>query len=235
MGQEKGTGASPMNFENYPIYIIHYTPLKERKIFLNEQLKREALYEKTHWIENFDRETITEWPELELSSNELSKGVIAVNMAHSYALEKIAESSEGYGLILEDDVVLKKNSKALIQKYCNAIPDNWDMISIGSACGFHIPFWRRRPGKHVYLKENTKTRWGGDGATRCADSYFVSSKGAKLLLSSRAMQRPFLKPIDWALNEAIRDKNLNVYWMEPTVAHQGSQSGHFEGGSYRLG
>jgi hypothetical protein len=107
------------------------------------------------------------------------------------------------------------------------------MISIGSACGFHIPFWRRRPGKHIYLKENTKTRWGGDGATRCADSYFVSSKGARSLLAARDMQRPFRKPIDWALNQAIRDQKLKVYWMEPTVADQGSQTGAFAGASHQ--
>lgn len=218
-------------FDNYPVFVIHYTPLKERKKFLTEQLKREGIFEKTHWIENFDREQIKEWPELELPKNELSKGVVAVNMAHADALRRITLSAEGYGLVIEDDVIFKEGAAQLVKKYCQNIPSDWDMLFIGGSC-FHIPFWRRRPGKHVYLKENTKTRWGGDGATRCADSYFVTKRAAELLLKTKALTRPFQKPIDWALNESIRDANLKVYWMEPTVVQQGSQTGHYNAGTY---
>jgi GR25 family glycosyltransferase involved in LPS biosynthesis len=222
-----------MPFDDYPVLVIHYTPLAERKAGLSRQLEREGLSEKAFWIGNFDREAITEWPEFENADNKLSKGVIAVNMAHADALRRISLAPEGYGLVLEDDVVFKNGASKLIQEYCSDMPADWDMIFIGGACRFHIPFWRRRPGKHIYLKENTKTRWGGDGATRCADSYFVSKKAALALLDSRAMQRPFSKPIDWALNEAIRDKNLTVYWLEPTVAEQGSQTGAFAKASHQ--
>lgn len=222
-----------MQFDDYPLFVIHYTPLTERKQQLGDQLRREGMAERTTWIEEFDREAITEWPELDNPDNGLSKGVIAVNIAHADALRRISESPAGYGLVLEDDVVFKVGAGAMIREYCSSAPTDWDMIFIGGACRFHIPLWRRRPGQRLYLKENTKTRWGGDGATRCADSYFVSAKAAAALLGSRAMQRPFYKPIDWALNEAIRDKDLKVYWMEPTVAEQGSQLGAFGKASYQ--
>ena len=222
-----------MPFDDYPVFVIHYTPLVDRKARLGEQLRAMGAHDRTVWIEDFDREAISDWPELDVPGNDLNKGVIAVNMAHADALRRIGEAPEGYGLVLEDDVVFKPGAAELIRNYCQEVPDDWDVISIGSACGFHIPFWRRRPGKHIYLKENTKTRWGGDGATRCADSYFVSRKGARALLAARDMQRPFRKPIDWALNQAIRDQNLKVYWMEPTVAEQGSQTGAFTGGSHQ--
>ncbi len=221
-----------MLLENYPVFVVHYTPLKERKILLTENLKREGLDKKTHWIENFDREAITEWPELALPVQHLSRGVIAVNMAHVDALRRIAESKEGYGLVLEDDVVFEKSAAALVREYSSELPQDWDLFFIGNGGNFHIPFWRRRPGKHVYLKENTKTRWGGEGATRCADSYFVTRKAALALLDSVQLQRPFRLPIDWALNKAIQEKNLKVYWMEPTVTYQGSQHGLYKQGTH---
>lgn len=221
-----------MLLENYPVFIVHYTPLKERKLLLTEQLRREGLQQKAYWIENFDRETIKEWPEFDIPDQELNKGIVAVNMAHVDALWKIAESEEGYGLVLEDDVVFKEGAVKLLKEYSAELPKDWDMFFIGNGGGFHIPLWRRRPGKHVYLKENTKTWWGGDGATRCADSYFVTRKGALALLDTAPLKRPFRKPIDWALNQAIRDKNLKVYWLEPTLTHQGSQQGAYQAQSH---
>jgi len=221
-----------MALVNYPVFVVHYTPLKERKVLLSEQLKREGLFERTHWIENFDRESISEWPEFDLPDQELNKGIIAVNMAHVDALERIARSPEGCGLVLEDDVVFVDGAIQKIAEYSKELPEDWDMLFIGKGGGFRIPLWRRRMGKHIYLKENTKTWWGGDGATRCADSYFVSRKGALALLDTVPLKRPFRKPIDWALNQSIRDKNLKIYWMEPTVSYQGSQQGAYQAQSH---
>jgi GR25 family glycosyltransferase involved in LPS biosynthesis len=222
-----------VDFTDYPVFVIHYTPLKDRKKSLSAQLQREGLSERAHWIENFDREQISEWPELNDPKNELSKGVIAVGLAHGDAIRRISESAQKYGLVLEDDAILKVGAEKQIRDFCKEVPEDWDMIFIGDACKFHIPLWRRRPGKHIYLKENTKTWWGGDGASRCADSYFVSKKGALSLLDARAMKRPFTKPIDWAFNDAIREKNLKIYWVEPSLATQGSQAGKFEAASYQ--
>ena len=35
-------------------------------------------------------------------------------------------------------------------------------------------------------------------------------------------------PLDWWLNEVIRDLKLEIYWMEPTIVTQGSEKGKFK-------
>ena len=39
-------------------YIIHYTPLKERKVFIDKQIKKHNL--NAEFIEKYDREMLTE-------------------------------------------------------------------------------------------------------------------------------------------------------------------------------
>ena len=34
--------------------------------------------------------------------------------------------------------------------------------------------------------------------------------------------------LDWWLNQAIRDLKLDIYWMEPTIVKQGSESNKFK-------
>lgn len=35
-------------------------------------------------------------------------------------------------------------------------------------------------------------------------------------------------PVDWWLNQAIRELGLDVYWAEPTFVTQGTQSGLYD-------
>jgi hypothetical protein len=35
-------------------------------------------------------------------------------------------------------------------------------------------------------------------------------------------------PLDWWLNQVIRDLKLEIYWMEPTIVTQGSGTGKFK-------
>lgn len=180
-----------MALVKYPVFVVHYTPLKERKVLLSEQLKREGLFERTHWIENFDRESITEWPEFELPDQELNKGIIAVNMAHVDALERIARAPEGYGLVLEDDVVFVDGAVQKIAEYSKKLPEDWDMLFIGKGGGFRIPLWRRRLGKHIYLKENTKTWWGGRWGYSLRRFLFCFTQRCLSVIRHGAFKAPF--------------------------------------------
>jgi hypothetical protein len=100
------------------------------------------------------------------------------------------------------------------------------MLFIGDGCKLHIPKERLVPDIFIYEKNVNPTRWGGQGCSRCSDSYLVSKKCAKQLCDYIAnTTKKIGSPIDFWLNEAGRDNNFNVYWAEPTIVTQGSQNG----------
>jgi hypothetical protein len=114
--------------------------------------------------------------------------------------------------------------------YISKLPDNYDMLFIGDGCNLHIPKEYILPNTYIYEKVLYPTPWGGDGATRCTDSYVLSKKCATKLSDyidtiSYKIQD---SNIDWWLNRAARDNQLNVYWAEPTIVTQGSENGLFK-------
>ena len=103
------------------------------------------------------------------------------------------------------------------------------MVFLGDGCSLHIRNEEIVPSKHLYKKGHEPTSWGGAGCTRCVDSYIVSNKCAKKLMEHLNNMR-FYKVdmhIDHYLNVMARNANLNVYWAEPTIVTQGSESGLF--------
>ena len=70
----------------------------------------------------------------------------------------------------------------------------------------------------MYKKNNRKSSWGGNGASRNADAYFISKKYAKLIYEEFT-QPEFITDtsIDWWMNEIIRKYEIPVYWAEPVL------------------
>jgi hypothetical protein len=83
-------------------------------------------------------------------------------------------------------------------------------------------------GLNVYKKSNYPTIWGGDGATRCADSYLITDSCATKLFNYVSGCGIIDLPIDWFMNTICRELDLEVYWAEPTIIQQGSEVGLFK-------
>ena len=82
---------------------------------------------------------------------------------------------------------------------------------------FHLPWYKRIPFKKVYKKDNIETHWGGHGASRCADAYFISKKCATTLHQEFLNKSKRVDTsIDWWMNQMIDKYNLKIYWAEPT-------------------
>ena len=45
---------------------------------------------------------------------------------------------------------------------------------------------------------------------------------------SKLKERAINMPSDWWLNKVIRDLKLEIYWMEPTIVTQGTQTGKYK-------
>lgn len=209
-------------------YIIHYTPLAERKAHMDRLLAGEWILEDPEFIVQADRETMTAadltnyadpilsgWPTLKPAD----KSVISKHIA---AWKKVKEIS----IIFEDDVILAAGFSDTLSKYVAELPADWDLLFIGDGCNLHMPAHYISPSEHIYPKSLQPTSWGGDGATRCADSYVISERCAAAFAGDT--ERPIRKPIDFYMNDLCRKYDCKVFWAEPTIVTQGSETGLFE-------
>jgi len=153
---------------------------------------------------------------------------IAISLSHFYAYKQISDKYYN-GLIFEDDVILSENFTDILNKYITQLPEDYDMLFIGDGCNLHIEKHKLIPNKNIYEKCLYPTGWGGNGATRCTDSYIITKACAsKLCEYINNLEDKIKLPIDWWLNVAARDNNFKVYWSEPTIVCQGTQYGRFQ-------
>lgn len=213
--------------ESLIAYIIHYTPLKERKAFLLNEMNSHSL--NYHFIEDFDREKLTDEDLFKFDKTKLRLGTISLIKKQIHAMELIQNSIYNYNLVLEDDIILDKDFTSKLTTGLKQLPDDYDMLFIGDGCNLHIESSKIKPNQFIYKKCREPTRWGGNGATRCTDSIIISKKCArKICIYYENMKENEIKlPLDWWLNEVIRNLNLEIYWMEPTIVKQGTETGKY--------
>ena len=213
------------------IFTIHYKKLTERKQNIITQLDKFGLH--TEFVEQFDRDILQEKNLVIFDCNKLGRdgrASIAITLSHIYCFSKISISNDyNYALILEDDVLLSDNFLDKLNNYITKLPENWDMLFIGDGCNLHIETKIIQPNINIYNKCLYPTNWGGNGATRCTDSYLVNKKCAiQICQYINTMSHKIDNNIDWWLNDVSRHYNFNVYWAEPTIVTQGTQNGKYK-------
>ncbi len=207
------------------IFVIHYKKLQDSKIHILEQFSKHNI-KSYKFVEDIDRDNLDS-ANIDMFSDNYDKAQIAIALSHFSAYKSIMEKYD-YAIIFEDDVILYDYFSALLHEYLSQLPEDYDILFIGDCCNFHIPQEMLVPNTNIYEKSHEKTDWGGDGASRCTDSYIISNKGATLLYTYlRKLKHKINVPVDWFLNIAIRELDLRVYWAEPTIVTQGSQRGLF--------
>lgn len=206
------------------VFVIHYKKLSDRKDSILQQFIKHNITD-YEFIE-VDRDELQE-QNISMFEENYSNTQIAILLSHFCAYERIS-SSYGNGLIFEDDVLLDDSFMDIFNKYITQLPEDYDMLFIGDGCNLHIEKDKLVSDKNIYEKCLYPTWWGGDGASRCCDSYVVSKKCAeKLCEYINNLTYKINLPIDWWLNVAARDNKFKVYWAEPTIATQGSENGTF--------
>lgn len=207
------------------IFVIHYKKLIDRKL---------------HILSQFEKHNISDYEFIEIDRDEIYKhnismfqenynnSQIAISLSHFYAYKQISNNYDN-GLIFEDDVILNENFTDILNKYMTQLPKDYDMLFLGDGCNLHIENHKLISNQHIYEKCVYPTSWGGNGASRCCDSYIISNKCAnKLCEYINNLESKIRLPIDWWLNEGARDNNFKVYWAEPTIVTQGTQNGLFQ-------
>jgi GR25 family glycosyltransferase involved in LPS biosynthesis len=223
------------------VYVLHSSNLSKRKKHILEQFRKHNIYN-FEFIEKFDAREITE-EESKPFAKDYKRTLMSLFLKHIYVYQLIAKDSEASradeapSIIFEDDVILGDDFYEILEKYmnearytsdangANGVSDvgyasEYDMLFIGCGYNLHINKEVIEDDKHIYKNPYT----------RATDSYVITSKCAKKICDyyEETAACPITLPINLWLNKAILDKGLNVYWCEPTIVSQGSQSGLFE-------
>ena len=212
------------------IFVLHYTKLVDRKKNIINQFEKYNITD-YEFIEKYDKDEITA-DESSIFDINYKKSIMSLILKHFYVYNEIANNDKyKEALIFEDDAILCDNFIDKLNKYIAELPKDYDMLFIGDGCNLHIEKDKIRPNKYIYEKCLYPTRWGGNGCSRCTDSYLISKKCAIKMCEYIYKITKITKiklPADFFINEAGRYNNFKVYWAEPTIVTQGSENNNFK-------
>ena len=217
-----------LTLSQLPVYVIHGSRSVERRRRLEADFALHGI--EPRWVtgpaadalspalvRSHYRESRWVWRKRSAATSrikyrKLSPREIAVNISHVETYRRIAADGQDWALIFEDDAVLAPDFGERFDEYFRELPADADLVFIGSCCGLRID--QVEDGRHFYRKDHP--------ATKCVDSYLVSRRSAETLLPTLL---PFVLTIDWELNYHLELHNLVVYWLEPPLLSQGSETG----------
>jgi GR25 family glycosyltransferase involved in LPS biosynthesis len=209
---------------NIPIFVLHYTPLVDRKKHILKQLEDHGL--EAEFITQFDREEITDFTFFDTSK--INVGCISNILKNVEVYRKMIEHNIPYAIVFDDDVYLAKDFNKIMNETLKNLPSTFDMCYMGDICGFHIE--DINSDTNVYLKSNQEgpvfTIENGYqyamGSTR-GPAYILTNACAHKIMSM-FVPGYIIRRLghDHWINDVAREKNLEIYWSEPTFVCGGS-------------
>lgn len=214
------------------IYIVHYTPLIERRKYLEKTLPKFNIPFEFRF--RFDRESkeLNDNTLIDVSENNLKKRNIvlsemgfslqrgaekpalkAIILEHYHIFKDFINSDLENILVLEDDAIFDENFFNVYEDYLKLLPSDYDVLYIGSGCNLQLPF---KSDKIIELHPNRYSK--------CADSYIISKKAAINIYNNCL---PLYCNWDWELNYQQQLHKMNVYWVSNPLVYQGSEHGQY--------
>ena len=220
--------------DNFPTYVMHYTPNYNRRVFMLNQLKYEN-FGNVEFVTDFDKEVIAQsdidkyftltQEEVDRRQNHLKQICMlpeeaSLCLKHYCAMvDFVSRNNCDYALFLEDDAILCDNFISSFEKYFNERPSNFDVGFIGQG-GTNSRIEQLVEGQYWY-----KRTW--PNMVKCTDSLVLSKTAVRKILDGISKHKMCF-PIDHEYSYWFRELNLNVYWLEPPLVSQGSQCGLFD-------
>lgn len=140
---------------------------------------------------------------------------ISLTIKFGKVFQELSQKDFEHHIIFEDDVLLCDDFKNRFFDYLSKTPDDWDAIYFGSCVGLRPK--KIEENKVAYVKEHP--------ASRGADSILLRKKTICDLANSWF---PFNLVSDWELGAQHYMHNHKVYWWEPSLVKQGSETGLFK-------
>jgi hypothetical protein len=191
------------------IYIIHYTPLVERKNYILHFFNNNGItnYE---FRNQFQRENLTsELKEKYFKLDNLNPAQICITIEHIETYREIMNTIDEnkWSLILEDDSIFTPDFISNINKYMSNVPEDAEYLDISD-----------------YFKINSQNMWERQNGTRTNCAYLIKKKTCEKLLETII---PFINVIDHELNHQFKLHNINVYWSNLSLIEQGTLHHHY--------
>jgi GR25 family glycosyltransferase involved in LPS biosynthesis len=208
------------------IFVLHYTKLVDRKASILKQFQEQGITN-FEFVELYDKDSLTP-THLEKFEQNLKPSEISLFLKHIYVYQQIA-SHYDEALILEDDAILAKNFLSTLNTYRQQLPPDYNLLFIGNGCGLHVPKEIQKEGQNIYERGVDFKSWGGNGASKCTDSYMINKACARRFSSHFTVvetKTPY--QIDHWINETARLLRPKVFWAEPTIVTQGSENQTFQ-------
>lgn len=223
--------------ERLETYILHYTPLFDRKKNLTLNLRSKML--KIFFIQEFDKESLTtkQIKKLYNSSEfvwnskislfahnldyvfnfrQLTFSEISLIYKHRKALELISKSNCEYGLILEDDAIPVRNYDKKILNLLKKDLD-WDVLFLGLGIG--KKFIRKKLNKSFLLPNRLYIL--PPPSTNCTEAFLIKKEAAIKILSKFV---DFTLPMDFEYAYLFKLLDLDVKIISSPIFYQGSKS-----------
>ena len=124
-------------------------------------------------------------------------------LSHVRLWERQQEASEGFQVILEDDVSLTEAFSRSLEDSLRALPESWDIFYLNSC---HTKYGQE-------LRANIRQVRGA----LCTHGYAISLQGTVKLLGKTALRSE--KPVDHMLDEAIYSSLLEAYHAWPPLIY----------------
>jgi len=211
-------------------YVLHYDKLPERRQFMEYQFEHqkfcdvvwytdeednlEGIYDGVNSSRFTEKVRIGGWNTEEHRPRFLNQAEISLTAKFGRVFRLIAENPNPYSLLFEDDACLCPHFLQNMNLYLHNTPDDWDVIYMGSGANLHPK--NLEIGKYAYLMDHP--------ASRCADSILIKREAAKKLADDFF---PFDLCSDWEIGYLQAKHKMNVYWWEPSLVHQGSETNLF--------
>lgn len=230
-------------------FIIHYTPLIERKVHMDNEILKTEL--ESEFVLNFDKEELTEYDKAIFdftsvwTNRTLWESNASLICKHIEAYRRISQQQLDFGHIIEDDVILSTHFKESSLSYISQLPEDWDILFFGDGYkgNMHVPqkvvdelggnvFLKGLQGNGI--KDRDVNGWPVcGGASRCSDNYVISRNCVEKILDYESdircnKRRKINRPSDLWMNNLFRDLNLKIFWGEPCLSTQGTENGMFQ-------
>lgn len=142
------------------------------------------------------------------------KNIMGNQLSHYYILQDMIINNYQYILILQDDVVFKKDFNKYLDQVLNSIPDDAEIVNIGlhkhSVYADFKPLNLESHENKIYcIKDvNSSICIIQNIVNPCSLAYIVTRKGA-INLCRYFQIVGFLKATDWNYNEYLQQRGIN--------------------------
>jgi GR25 family glycosyltransferase involved in LPS biosynthesis len=141
--------------------------------------------------------------------------IMGNQLSHYYILQDMRRNNYHYALVLQDDVVLKKNFNHYLQQVLASLPDDAEIVHIGlhkyANQSTFVPLDLENPIETLcpcHQQVNSCVCIMKDSVNPCSLAYLVTRKGA-LHLCEYFKRVGFRKETDWNYHVYLEKKQIN--------------------------